>query len=79
MPIGDFLIYHPGTVTRLVHLLDKNGVHSRQDLMEKFDVDTADYSALKGVGPVMSKLLVDLRGKDIDDWVRITGLPAFNE
>jgi hypothetical protein len=71
-------IYHPGSIKRLVHILAANGVHSREDLMERYDVDARSYEALKGVGPKLSELLIWLRGKSINEWRELTGLDAFN-
>ena len=79
MPISDYKSYHPGSITRLVSVLKANGINTRQDLMERYDVDARSYEAIKGVGPVLSGLLVWLRGKTIEDWRRLTGLPAFND
>jgi hypothetical protein len=72
-------IYYPGSITRLVHRLAANGIHSRQQLLDKYDVDTRSYEAIKGVGPVLSELLVWLRGSTIDKWRELTGLPAFDD
>ena len=70
--------YTQAEVTRVVNILKEYGVKSRQDLMEKFDVDTRSYEAIKGIGEKRSALLVWLRGQTIEDWERITGLPGFN-
>lgn len=71
---------YSGNVTRLIHILEDNGIKSRQDLMTRFDVDASakQYEAIKGIGPRLARLLVQLRGMSIDDWVRYTGKPAFN-
>ena len=76
--------YYPpysGNITRLVNVLKANGIESRQDLLERFDVDATarQYALLKHVGPVLSELLVWLRGLSIDDWRRYTGMRAFND
>ena len=81
MPISDCQIYHQGSITRLVTILEDNGIHSRADLLERFDVGATakQYAGLKGIGPVLSELLVWLRGKSINEWVELTGLKAFNK
>lgn len=81
MSLSDYVKYYPGSVTRLVNILAANGIKSRQDLMQKYDVDATakQYEGIKGVGPVLAELLVWLRGSSIDDWRRLTGTPAFND
>ena len=79
MPISDYQIYHQGSITRLVTILADNDIHSRADLLERFDVGATarQYAGLKGIGAVLSELLVWLRGESINKWVELTGLPAF--
>lgn len=73
--------FYPSSITRLVNILEDNGIKSRQDLLEKYDVDATakQYQGLKHVGPVLAELLVWLRGKSINDWRRLTGIKVFND
>jgi hypothetical protein len=72
--------YHEGSITRLVNILKSYGIESRQDLLSDYDVGATarQYEGIKGIGPVLSELLVWLRGQSIDKWRELTGLPAFN-
>ena len=81
MPYHDYYLFYPGSITRLMHILEENGIASREDLLTRFDVDaTAEqYAGIKGIGPRLSELLVRLRGKSPDEWVKMTGTPTFNE
>lgn len=78
--MSDYTPPYSGNITRLVNILEANGIKSREDLMTRFDVDASakQYEAIKGIGPRLARLLVQLRGMSIDDWVRYTGKPAFN-
>jgi hypothetical protein len=90
MPIDDYNISEPdykpgevkGTITRTVnYLVNELGIHSREDLMKKFDdhATAGQLIGLEGIGPEIADDIVWLRGKSITGWRELTGLPAFND
>lgn len=76
---GTFFWY-AATLTSVLHYFASIGINSREDFLNRFDVDATpkQFELAKGIGPAKAELIVHLRGMSIDRWREVTGLPAFN-
>jgi hypothetical protein len=89
MPIEDYNISGadykpgdlPGEITKTVNELKDEGITSREQLLAKYDVDAPArlFELIKGIGPERAAIVVWLRGKTIEEWRELTGLPAFSD
>lgn len=62
---------------RLTKVLHSHSLYTRQDVLDTFDT-RADFSALDGIGPVLSKTLSALlqECEDEECWARETGMSS---